>query len=75
VYVLPEPFSPVLVGTRWDASDRSERAAAVDYVVLDSRVAADSQWGRDNATLAALVRSNGFQPVLSRGTVTLFSRR
>ena len=75
VYVLPEPFSPVLVGTRWDASDRSERAAAVDYVVLDSRVEADSQWGKDNATLEALVRSNGFRPVLSRGTVTLFSRR
>jgi hypothetical protein len=74
VYALPEPFSAALVGTRWDANDRSERAAAVDYVVLDGLLAAGSQWGRDNASLETLVRSNGFHPVLRRGAVTLFGR-
>ena len=74
VYALPEPFSAALVGTRWDANDRSERAAAVDYVVIDDRTSADSQWGRDNEALEALIRSNGFQPVLTRGPVTLFAR-
>ncbi len=74
VYALPEPFSAALVGTPWDAIDRSERAAAVDYVVLDALLPAGSQWGRDNASLETLVRSNGFNPVLSRGAVTLFGR-
>ena len=75
VYPLPEPFSPALVGTRWDATDRAERAAAVDYVVLDRSVAAESQWGRDSATLEDLVRAKGFRPVFTRGAVTLFARR
>jgi Predicted membrane protein (DUF2079) len=75
VYALPEPFSAVLVGTRWDASDRSEHAAAVDYVVLDGLLPADSQWGTDSASLETLVRSRGFQPVLRRGAITLFARQ
>ena len=75
VYPLPEPFSAAFVGTRWDAFDRSERAAAVDYVLLDALVTADSQWGRDNASLETLVRSKGFEPVLRRGAITLFERR
>lgn len=75
VYSLPEPFSAALVGTRWDAIDRTERGAAVEYVVLDALLTADSQWGRDNASLETLVRSKGFQPVLRRGAITLFARR
>ena len=75
VYALPEPFSAALVGTRWDAIERNERAAAVEYVVLDDFLTADAQWGRDNALLEALVRSQGFRPVLRRGAITLFERR
>ena len=73
VYTLPEPFSAVLVGTRWDAVDRRERAAAVDYVVLDSLTGVD-QWGRTTASLEALVRARGFQPMLRRRGVTLYAR-
>lgn len=75
VYPLPEPFSAAFVGSRWDATDRRERAAAVEYVILDSRITPDSQWGRDTAALESLVRSQGFQPVLRRGAITLFARR
>jgi uncharacterized membrane protein len=73
VFTLPEPFSAVLVGTRWDAVARRERAAAVDYVVLDSLTDVD-QWGRTTASTGALVRARGFQPVLRRGGVTLYAR-
>jgi uncharacterized membrane protein len=75
VYALPEPFSAALVGTDWDATDRSRYASAVDYVVLDARVPPASQWGTDTATIESLVRSQGFQPVLRRHDVTLYARR
>jgi uncharacterized membrane protein len=74
VYPLPEPFAAVLLGTRWDALDRRNRAADVDYVVIDGLLDAQSQWGRDNAALEALVRSEGFRPVLTRGAITLYAR-
>jgi uncharacterized membrane protein len=73
IYVLPEPFASVLLGTRWDAADRHERAAAVEYVVIDRRETAQG-WGWDTDAVVALVRSNGFRPVLTRGAVTLFAR-
>lgn len=75
VYPLPEPFSAAFVGTRWDAGDRRNRAAEVDYVILDGLLDAQSQWGRDSAALEALVRSEGFREVLRRGAVTLYARR
>jgi hypothetical protein len=74
VYPLPEPFAAVLVGTRWDADDRRERAAGVDYVVVDGLLDAESQWGRDTVALEALVRSEGFRPVLRRGAIALYAR-
>ena len=72
VYPLPEPFSAALLGTQWDALDRRERAADVDYVVLDALA---YHWNRDRASVEALVRANGFDPVLKQGTVTLYERR
>lgn len=73
-YPLPEPFSAVFLGTRWDAGERRNRAADVDYVALDGLLDAPSQWGMDNAELEALVRSEGFRPVLRRGAITLYAR-
>ena len=75
VYPLPEPFAAVLVGTRWDADDRRERAAEVDYVVVDGLLDAESQWGMDTMALEALVRSEGFRPVLRRGAIALYARQ
>jgi uncharacterized membrane protein len=72
LYALPEPFLAVLVGSRWDAGDRRSRAADVEYVALDGY--APSQWEIDDAELDALVRAEGFKPVLRRGAVTLYAR-
>ena len=72
VYVLPEPFSAALVGTRWDVTERGELAADIDYVAVD---AASFHWGRGNDSIEDLVRSSGFRPALRRGPVTLFVRR
>ena len=75
VYALPEPFFPALPGTRWDTTERARRAAAVEYVVLDTLATVFSQWGADNATIETRIRSQGFRPVLRHGAVTLYARR
>jgi uncharacterized membrane protein len=72
LFVLPEPFIPVRVGTRWGEEERAEAIENLDYVVFDPGLKA---WGShtDEEIEQAIVQ-NGFKEILRRGETRLYHR-
>jgi uncharacterized membrane protein len=72
LFVLPEPFIPVRVGTRWGDEERAKAVAELEYVVFDPGL---RPWGShtDDEIEQAIVDS-GFREILRRGETRLYHR-
>lgn len=72
LFVLPEPFIHVRVGTRWGEHERGHAVGELDYVVVDPGL---KPWGShpESEILAALEKA-GFREVMRRGDTRLFAR-
>jgi uncharacterized membrane protein len=72
LFVLPEPFIPVRVGTRWDEHERGHAIAELDYVVVDPGL---KPWGsHSEAEIEQALAKHGFHEVMRRGQTRLFAR-
>lgn len=72
LFVLPEPFLYVRVGTEWGLPERAAAVTQLDYVVFDPRM---GFWGAatDAEIERAIVRA-GFREILRRGDTRLYAR-
>lgn len=72
LFVLPEPFIPVRVGTRWGEHERAHAIDELDYVVVDPGL---KPWGSySNEEIERALARYGFHEVMRRGDTRLFAR-
>jgi hypothetical protein len=72
LFVLPEPFIPVRVGTKWGEDERARAVEQLDYVVFDPGLKA---WGsHTDAEIEQAIVDNGFREVMRRGDTRLYHR-
>ncbi len=70
LYVLPEPFLAVRVGTEWGALRRDRAVRELDYVVYDPGL---RFWGSPSeAEVKAAIEMRGFREILRRGETRLY---